>query len=83
MSDWLTNSNGNYVYWLGHSDCMTVYERDDGQWSGVYDEQFTPQVFDDPDDAMEYMEQAVLFDNLEMLVRRVNSKGLRKTRAGG
>ena len=61
MSEWRENSNGNYVYVIDTDDVMTVYERN-GMWFGVYDSQFTEDGFKTPEQAMDFMEKAVLGD---------------------
>jgi hypothetical protein len=83
MSEWRENSNGNYVYVLDSDEVMTVYERN-GEWFGVYDDQFTEEGFKDPEEAMTLMEKAVLDGNLDLLSRRMpEPKGWRKTQKGG
>ena len=83
MSEWLENSNGNYVYVLDSGDVMTVYERN-GEWFGVYDNRFTEDGFKKPEQAMALMEKAVLGDRLGLLVKRMPvPTGWRKTKSGG
>ena len=48
MSDWIQNSNGNYVYVLDSDDVMTVY-KNNGEWFGVYDGRFTECAFKNPE----------------------------------
>ena len=69
MSEWRENSNGNYVYVLDTDEVMTVYQRD-GEWLGVYDSRFTEDGFKTPEQAMALMEEAVLGNRLELLVKR-------------
>lgn len=69
MSEWRENSNGNYVYVIDTDDVMTVYERN-GMWFGVYDSQFTEDGFKAPEQAMDFIEKAVLGDQLDLLVKR-------------
>jgi ferredoxin-NADP reductase len=83
MSEWLENSNGNYVYVIGSDDFMTVYERH-GEWLGVYDSRFIEDGFNNPEEAMALMEKAVLGDRLDLLVKRKPMPtGWRETKNGG
>ena len=83
MSEWRENSNGNYVYVLDSDGVMTVYERN-GDWFGVYDNRFTDEGFNAPEQAMALMEKAVLGDRLDLLVKRKPvPTGWRETKKGG
>ena len=83
MSEWRENSNGNYVYILDSDDVMTVYERN-GEWFGVYDNRFTGGGLADAEQAMVFMEKAVLGDRLDLLVQRTPTpSGWRETKSGG
>ena len=83
MSEWRENSNGNYVYVIDTDDVMTVYERN-GMWFGVYDSRFTEDGFKAPEQAMDFMEKAVLGDRLDLLVKRKPiPTGWRLTKKGG
>jgi hypothetical protein len=83
MSDWLENSNGNYVYVLNSDDVMTVYAKS-GRWFGVYDNHFTEEGFQSPEEAMALMEKAVLGDRLDLLEKRHPMPvGWRETKKGG
>ena len=83
MSEWIHNSNGNYVYVLDSNDVMTVYAKD-GQWFGVYDGRFTECGFKNPEQAIALMEKAVLRDCLHLLVKKSpRQTGWRKTKSGG
>lgn len=83
MSEWRENSNGNHVYVIDTDDVMTVYERN-GMWFGVYDSQFTEDGFKSPEQAMDFMEKAVLGDRLDLLVKRKPiPTGWRLTKNGG
>lgn len=83
MFEWHENSNGNYVYVIGTDDVMTVYQRN-GEWFGVYDNHFTEEGFQNPEEAMALMEKAVTGDRLDLLVKRVPMPtGWRKTKTGG
>jgi len=82
MSEWRENSNGNYVCVFG-AEIMTVFERN-GEWFGVYDNHFTEDGFDDPEQAMALMDEAVLGNQLDLLVKRTPMpSGWRKTKSGG
>ena len=83
MSDWVQNSNGNYVYVLDSDEVMTVYAKN-GQWFGVYDGRFTETGFKHIEQAMSLMEKAVLGGSLNLLVKRSLPKtGWHKTKTGG
>jgi len=83
MSEWLENSNGNYVYIIDTDEVMTVYLRN-GEWHGVYDSHFTRKGFQKREQAMALMEKAVLGDRLDLLVKRKSTPtGWRKTKSGG
>lgn len=84
MSEWRENSNGNYVFVLDTDEVMTVYQRN-GQWFGVYDSRFIEEGFKTPEMAMVFMEKAVLYDRLDLLVKRTPTMptGWRKTKKGG
>jgi hypothetical protein len=83
MFEWHENSNGNYVYVIGTDDVMTVYQRN-GEWFGVYDNHFTEEGFQNPEEAMSLMEKAVTGDRLDLLVKRVPMPtGWRITKTGG
>ena len=83
MSEWRENSNGNHVYVLNSDEVMTVYQRN-GDWFGVYDNRFTNEGFNAPEQAMALMEKAVLGDRLELLVKRTPMPtGWRETKKGG
>ena len=83
MYEWLENSNGNYVYIIETDEVMTVYLRN-GEWHGVYDNHFTEEGFQFPEQAMALMEKAVLGDRLDLLVKRKPTPtGWRKTKSGG
>jgi len=83
MSEWRENSNGNYVYILDSDEVMTVYERN-GEWFGVYDNRFTGDGFADAEQAMVFMEKAVIGDRLDHLVKRTPMpSGWRETKSGG
>ena len=83
MSEWRENSNRNYVYVIDTDDVMTVYLRN-GEWHGVYDNHFTEEGFQNPEQAMALMEKAVLGDRLDLLVKRKPTPtGWRKTKSGG
>jgi hypothetical protein len=83
MSDWLENSNGNYVYVIETDDVMTVYLRN-GEWFGVYDNHFTEEGFQRQEEAMALMEKAVLGDRLDLLKKRnPMTVGWRETKKGG
>jgi glucan-binding YG repeat protein len=83
MSEWRENSNGNYVYVIDTDDVMTVYVRN-GEWFGVYDNHFTEEGFQSPEEAMALMEKAVLDDQLDLLERRAQmAAGWRQTKSGG
>jgi hypothetical protein len=83
MSEWRENSNGNHVYVIDTDDVMTVYERN-GMWFGVYDSRFTEDGFKAPEQAMDFMEKAVLGDRLDLLVKRKPiPAGWRETKKGG
>ena len=62
---------------------MTVYLRN-GEWHGVYDNHFTEEGFQNPEQAMVLMERAVLDDRLDLLdKRKPMPTGWRKTKTGG
>jgi hypothetical protein len=83
MSEWRENSNRNYVYVIDTDDVMTVYLRN-GEWHGVYDNHFTEEGFQNPEQAMDFMESAVLDDRLDLLdKRKPMPTGWRKTKTGG
>lgn len=83
MSEWRENSNGNYVYVIDTDDVMTVYQRN-GEWFGVYDNRFTEDGFQNPEEAMAFIGKAVLGDRLDLLVKRSPMPtGWRKTKSGG
>ena len=83
MSEWRENSNGNHVYVIDTDDVMTVYERN-GVWFGVYDSRFTEDGFKAPEQAMDFMEKAVLGDRLDLLVKKNPiPAGWRTTKNGG
>ena len=83
MSEWLENSNGNYVYAIDTDDVMTVYLRN-GEWFGVYDNHFTETGFNSPEEAMALMGKAVLDDRLDLLEKRnPMAIGWRHTKSGG
>jgi hypothetical protein len=83
MSEWRENSNRNYVYILDTDDVMTVYLRS-GEWFGVYDNHFTEEGCQNPQEVMALMEKAVLGDRLDLLERRNPMPvGWRKTKKGG
>ena len=83
MSEWRDNSNDNYVYVIDTDDVMTVYLRN-GEWHGVYDNHFTEEGFQNPEQAMVLMERAVLDDRLDLLdKRKPMPTGWRKTKTGG
>jgi ferredoxin-NADP reductase len=83
MSEWIENSNGNYVYVIGSDDFMTVYQRN-GEWLGVYESRFIEDGFKKPEQAMALMEKAVLGDRLDLLVKRKPMPtGWRETKNGG
>lgn len=83
MSEWRENSNGNYVYVIDTDDVMTVYLRN-GEWHGVYDSHFTEEGFQNPEQAMVFMERAVFEDQLDLLdKRKPMPTGWRKTKTGG
>jgi hypothetical protein len=83
MSEWRENSNGNHVYVLDTDEVMTVYQRN-GDWFGVYDNRFTNEGFNAPEQAMALMEKAVLGDRLDLLVKRTPvPTGWRETKKGG
>lgn len=82
MSEWRENTNGNHVYVLDSHEVMTVYNRN-GEWFGVYDNQFTEEGFSDPQMAMALMERAVLAKEAGLLVRkRPIATGWRQTKSG-
>lgn len=83
MYEWCENSNGNHVYVIDRDDLMTVYLRN-GEWFGVYNEHYTVDGFETAEQAMAYMEKAVLEERLDLLVERkpVNTSW-RKTKTGG
>ena len=82
MSEWRENSNGNYVYVIDTDDVMTVYLRN-GEWHGVYDNHFTEEGFQNPEQAIALMEKAVLGDRLDLLdKRKPMPTGWRKTKTG-
>lgn len=83
MTEWIENSNGNYVYVIDTDDLLTVYRRGD-EWFGVYDSRFTEDGFVTSEKAMAFMEKAVLGDRLDLLVKRKQMPiGWRKTKTGG
>jgi hypothetical protein len=83
MSDWRENSNGNFVYVIDTDDLMTVFERA-GLWFGVYDNRFIEDGLSTPAKAMEFMEIAVLSEQLHLLVKRKPiSTVWRPTKTGG
>lgn len=83
MCEWNENDNGNYVYVIDFDDVMTVYELN-GKWFGVYDNHFTDGGYKTPEQAMAFMENAVLEDRLDMLVERSpRPTGWLKTKSGG
>ena len=83
MTEWIENSNGNYVYVIDTDDLMTVYRRGD-EWFGVYDSRFTEDGFVTSEKAMAFMEKAVLGDRLDLLIKRKPVPiGWRKTKTGG
>jgi hypothetical protein len=83
MSEWIENSNGNHVYVIGSDDYMTVYQRN-GEWFGVYDSRFIEDGLRTPEQAMDFMEKAVLGDRLDLLVKRKPMPtGWRQTKNGG
>jgi hypothetical protein len=83
MSEWIENSNGNHVYVIGSDDFMTVYPRN-GEWFVVYDSRFIEDGLRTPEQAMAFMEKAVLGDRLDLLMKRVPMPtGWRKTKTGG
>ena len=83
MSEWRENSNGNYVYVIETDDVMTVFERA-GLWFGVYDSRFIEDGLNKPEKAMAFMEQAVLNNQLHLLVKRKPlPTGWRPTKTGG
>jgi hypothetical protein len=83
MSEWRENSNGNFVFILDTDEVMTVFQRN-GEWLGVYDNHFTEEGFQSPEEAMALMEKAVLGDRLDLLEKRNPMPvGWRKTKKGG
>jgi len=83
MSEWIQNSNGNYVNVLDSDEVMTVYMKN-GLWFGVYDGRFTECGFKNPEQAMALMEKAVFDDCLHLLIKKSPSQSVwRKTKAGG
>lgn len=83
MSEWRENLNGNYVYVIDTDDVMTVYLRN-GEWFGVYDNHFTEEGFQSPEEAMALMKKAVLDDQLDLLEKRNPvALGWRHTKSGG
>lgn len=83
MSEWRENSNGNYVYVLDTDEVMTVYQRN-GEWFGVYESRFIEDGFETPEQAMAFMEKAVLGDRLDLLVKSAPMPtGWRQTKNGG
>jgi hypothetical protein len=83
MSEWIENSNGNYVYVIGSDDFMTVYQRN-GEWLGVYDNRYIEDGLRTAEQAMDLMEKAVLGDRLDLLVKRKPIPiGWRETKTGG
>ena len=83
MSEWRENSNGNFVFILDTDEVMTVFQRN-GEWLGVYDNHFTEESFQSPEEAMALMEKAVLGDRLDLLKKRnPMTVGWRETKKGG
>ena len=69
MSSWSQNAKGNYVYVFGQDDVMTVFlKRDESGWQGIYNGQITRGTLDSPEEAMQVMEQAVLYNEAGLLV---------------
>ena len=56
MNEWRENSNGNYVYVIGSDQVMTVFQRRDGNWAGVYQNEFTKGAWETPEEVMRVME---------------------------
>ena len=83
MTEWLENSNGNYVYVIDKDDVMSVYKRNN-EWFGVYDNRFTEEGFQNPEGAMAMMEKAVIGDRLDLLEKKNPMPvGWRETKKGG
>ena len=80
MYDWQEKSNGNFVYAMGSSGVMTVFEVDGGGWKGIYDGATTKGTYDSPEEAMEAMEAAVLEDRSSLLAEPT---GWQQSKDGG
>jgi hypothetical protein len=83
MHEWCENLNGNHVYVLSRDDMMTVYLRN-GEWFGVYEDHYTADGFQTAEEAMAYMEKAVLDEKLDLLAKpQPLSTNWRKTKTDG
>ena len=82
MSDWIQNSNGNYVYVIDKDDVMTVFKRKDGEWSGVYDGKFLRGSFNRAEEAQVLMEKWVI-DGDKSLAAPTPKLGWRPAQKGG
>lgn len=71
MSDWRENERGNHVYVIDADQVMTVFRRADGNWAGVYQDEFTKGSFDSAEEAMRAMEP-ILDGDTSMLQRKVS-----------
>lgn len=71
MSDWRENEKGNHVYVIDTDLVMTVFRRADGDWAGVYQDEFTKGSFGSAEEAMQAMEP-ILDGDTSMLQHRVS-----------
>jgi hypothetical protein len=56
MSDWVENHKGNFVY-ADDGVVTTVFKGSDGDWYGIRDGKITDEGFDDPESAMEAIDE--------------------------
>jgi len=56
MSEWRENHNGNFVY-VDDGVVTTVFKRSDGEWYGIREGMITEEGFDDPESAMEAIDE--------------------------
>ena len=74
MSEWRENHNGNFVY-VDDGVVTTVFQGSDGEWYGIRDGMITDEGFDDPESAMEAIdEEEVEFCEMVSRYRMASSK---------
>ena len=81
MSYWRENEKGNHVYVIDTDQVMTVFQRPDESWAGVYRNEFTKRNFDTAEEAMLEMEP-ILEGNTSMLRRTASGWVLNKNGKG-